>query len=200
MLIYGIGGHAKVVLDCLKAEKHIVDGIFHDLNEVDKFLSYPVLGKYKSEKSENTPLIIAVGDNKIRKEVSGFIKHKFGKIAHPSALISEYSEIDEGTVVLHNSVIQAGTKIGKHCIINTSASIDHDNELDNFVHISPNATLSGTVKVGEGTWIGSGATVINNITIGKWCVIGAGTVITKDIPDYSVVVGNPGKIIKQVKF
>ena len=41
--------------------------------------------------------------------------------------------------------------------------------------------------------------VIPNINIGKWCVIGAGAVITKDVPDYSLVVGIPGKIIKKLK-
>jgi acetyltransferase EpsM len=68
------------------------------------------------------------------------------------------------------------------------------------VHISPNSTLCGNVKVGEGTHIGAGATILPNIEIGKWCKIGAGSVVTKKIPDYSVVVGIPGKIIKKVDF
>jgi acetyltransferase EpsM len=52
------------------------------------------------------------------------------------------------------------------------------------------------VKVGEGTHIGIGSSVIQGITIGKWVTIGAGAVIIRDIPDFAVVVGNPGKIIK----
>jgi len=197
MLIYGSGGHAKVVLDCVKANKRFIDGIFDDFSTKKELLKYPILGKYNPTELLDIPLVIAIGDNKIRKKVSEFIDHKFEKIIHPSALVSEYYEVGEGTVIFHNSVIQAGSKIGKHCIINTATSIDHDNELGDFVHVSPNATLSGTIKVGEGTWVGSGATVINNINIGKWCVIGAGAVITKDVPDFSVVVGNPGRIIKE---
>lgn len=197
MLIYGSGGHAKVVLDCIKANKLFIDGIYDDYSDEKLFLSYPLLGNYKPIELLDIPLVIAVGDNKIRKKISGFIGHKFKSIIHPSAQVSEFAVINEGTVVFHNSVIQAGSKIGKHCIINTAVSIDHDNKLEDFVHISPNATLSGTVTIGEGSWIGSGATVINNINIGKWCVIGAGAVITKDIPDYSLVVGNPGRIIKR---
>jgi acetyltransferase EpsM len=68
--------------------------------------------------------------------------------------------------------------------------------VEDFVHISPNAALAGNVHVGEGTQIGIGATVMQNIRIGKWVMVGAGAVIIRDVPDYAVVVGNPGRIIK----
>lgn len=54
----------------------------------------------------------------------------------------------------------------------------------------------GPLVIGEGTWIGASAMVFDGVTIGKGCVVGAGAVVTKDIPDYSVVVGNPAKIIR----
>jgi acetyltransferase EpsM len=86
-----------------------------------------------------------------------------------------------------------------NCIINTNASVDHHCIIEDFVHIAPSSTLCGNVKVGEGSHVGAGSTIIQNIRIGKWCVIGAGAVITKDIPDYSLVVGVPGKIIKSLR-
>ena len=92
--------------------------------------------------------------------------------------------------------MQSSVKIGKHVIINTAASIDHDCIVEDFAHVSPNATLSGNVKVGEGSHIGAGAVIIPNITIGKWAMIGAGSDVTKNVPDYSVVVGNPARKIK----
>ena len=52
----------------------------------------------------------------------------------------------------------------------------------------------------EGTHIGAGATVIPEVTIGKWCIIGAGAVITQNLPDYSMVVGVPGKVIRKVEM
>jgi len=81
-------------------------------------------------------------------------------------------------------------------IINTNASVDHDCKIHDFAHISPQVGLAGGVEIGEGTHIGIGACIIQNITIGKWATIGAGTVVLKNVPDYAVVVGNPGKIIK----
>ena len=52
------------------------------------------------------------------------------------------------------------------------------------------------MTVGDGTIIGSGATVVPAVTIGKWCKIGVGSVVTKNIPDFGVAVGNPARVIK----
>jgi sugar O-acyltransferase (sialic acid O-acetyltransferase NeuD family) len=92
--------------------------------------------------------------------------------------------------------VQADTKIGEHTIVNTGASIDHDCAIGSFCHIAPQVTLCGEVSVGDGTIVGSGTTVVPGITIGKWCKIGAGSVVTKNIPDFGVSVGNPARIIK----
>lgn len=102
-------------------------------------------------------------------------------------------------MIMQNAVVQSSSKIGKHCIINTSASIDHDCLIEDFVHISPNSALCGNVKVGEGTWIGAGSTIIPGVKIGKWSIIGAGSVVTKDIPDYSLAVGNRCRVIKSLR-
>jgi acetyltransferase EpsM len=67
---------------------------------------------------------------------------------------------------------------------------------EDFAHISPGAHLAGNVTVQEGAHVGIGASIIQGITIGKWATIGAGTVIIQDVPDYAVVVGIPGKVIR----
>jgi acetyltransferase EpsM len=95
-----------------------------------------------------------------------------------------------------NVSVNVHTTIGRHVILNTNCCVDHDCVLEDFVHISPHASLAGNVQVGEGTQIGIGASIKQNIRIGKWVMIGAGAVIIRDVPDYSVVVGNPGRIIK----
>ena len=114
-------------------------------------------------------------------------------VIHHTA-ICNIDSIGTGSQILHGSVIQVGTKIGKHCIINTAASIDHDCVLEDFTFIGPNATLCGGVEVGECSFIGANATVLPYIKIGKNCMIGAGSVVTKNIPDNSTAYGNPAKI------
>lgn len=196
MIIYGASGHAKVIIDCLQASQVPITAIFDDNPEIEQLLGLPVSGPYQAQHQPEEPIIIAVGNNQIRQKITTLVQHTYGKVIHPSAVISAYAKVGDGTVVFHHAVIQASATIGRHCIINTSASVDHDCVLEDFVHISPNTTLSGNVSVGEGTHIGAGAIVIPGISIGKWCVIGAGTVVTKDIPDYATAVGVPARIIK----
>ena len=81
-----------------------------------------------------------------------------------------------------NTVINAKAIVGDHCIINTGAIIEHENNVDNYGHVSPNATLTGCVSTGEGVHIGASVTVIPGISIGSWSVVGAGATVIEDIP------------------
>lgn len=199
IILYGASGHAKVISSIIEALDRFVDIIFDDNEKVSYLNQYRVINSYDKNYNPNIPIIISIGDNKIRKKISEKISHPFTILIHPSSVIDKNAKIENGSVVFHNAIVQRDSIVGKHCIINSNASIDHDCFIDDFVHISPSATLCGNVSVGEGSHIGAGATIIPNIKIGKWCVIGAGAVITKDIPDNSLVVGVPGKIIKILK-
>jgi sugar O-acyltransferase (sialic acid O-acetyltransferase NeuD family) len=197
MLLYGAGGHAKVVWDCLYAQQITVHGVFDDYANPRFLPTIPVLGAYQAHALPDELLIIAIGNNTARRQLASAVRHRFGQAIHPSATVSRFVQgIGKGTVILHNAVIQIHTLIGDHCIVNTSANVDHDCVIGDFVHISPNATLCGNVTVGEGTHIGASATAIPGVSIGKWCVVGAGSVVTRDIPDFSVAVGVPAKVIK----
>ena len=192
--LYGASGHGKVVAE-IAAESGITILGFIDQNK----MIGECLGLTVSETvpSEVDKIFISIGNNKVRKDISKtFHNNQFLTLIHPKSTISKTAKIGVGSVVMAGVTINAEVQIGKHCIINTNSSIDHDGVIENYVHISPNATLAGNVLVGEGTHIGIGACVIQGIKIGKWVTIGAGTVVIKDIPDYAVVVGNPGKIIK----
>lgn len=198
--IIGTGGHAKVVIEIANKLLLVVDGFYDDdkQKQNSKFCDIEVKGDIDAIPNSNA--IIAIGDNSIRKSIyQRAIGINWKTLIHPSTIIAQNVKISSGSLIVAGVIIQPSTNIGSQCIINTKASVDHDCLIEDFVHLSPSATLCGNVKVGEGTHIGAGATVIPNIKIGKWCIIGAGAVITKDIPDYSLVVGVPGKIIKTLK-
>jgi len=193
--LYGASGHAKVIIDILKSQNKKLTGLVDDNEAIKEILEYPVSQTLPKDAS----VIVSIGDNKIREKVVNQLSdNKFETAIHSSAIVSEYSSIEEGTVVMQGAIIQSSCKVGKQCIINTGASVDHDCQIGDFVHISPQAILCGNVTVGEGTWIGAGSTIIEGVTIGKWCVIGAGSVVTKDIPDNRLAVGNRCKIIKEI--
>jgi len=196
MHILGAGGHAKVIIDILNASNVEVSGIWDD-NEDSKCLNdLDVNGKIADLSSGETPVLIAIGSNHIRKFIAEKFNFKFGAAVHPSSVISPSVELQEGTVVMPNVTVNASSFIGKHVILNTGCVVDHDCKVGDYAHISPQTGLTGGVEVGEGTSIGTGACVIPGVKIGKWAIIGAGTVVISNVPDYAVVVGNPGRIIK----
>ena len=194
MYLYGASGHAKVIMDILKANGIDIDGLVDDNPKLKELLGYPVY----HQQLGLSPMIVSIGNNTIRKKIVERLSVEFGQAIHPTAIISSTAMIEEGTVVMQGAIIQACAKIGKHCIINTGASVDHECVIEDYVHISPHATLCGNVKVGEGSWVAAGTIVLPGIKIGKWSVIGAGSVVSKDVPDGVLAVGNRCKVIKKL--
>jgi acetyltransferase EpsM len=195
--VYGAGGHAKVIVEILQVQ-NASEIVVVDENKEGELLDLSMSSKSILEKTNpGDKLIIAIGNNSVRRHISKENAHiAYTNAIHTSANISPRTLIGVGTVIMAGTSVNADTTIGEHCILNTNCSIDHDNVIGSFVHISPNAALAGNVEIGEGTHVGIGACVIQGIKIGKWTTIGAGAVIIKDVPDYAVVVGNPGRTIK----
>ena len=195
MVIIGASGHAKVISNTLYLSGVNVSAYYDDC-QLEFYNSIKVFCPI-NKISANDDAIIAIGNNSIRKRIeSAHPTLNYAIAIHPKSVIDKSVSIGVGSVVMASATINNSTIIGKHCIINTSSSIDHDCKLENYVHISPGAVLCGGIQVSEGTFIGAGAIVIPNIKIGKWATIGAGSIIINDIPDYAVVVGNPGVIKK----
>lgn len=87
-------------------------------------------------------------------------------------------------------------EIGDHVsIASKSRIITHDGSMWIFREEFPQIDLFGKIKIGNNVFIGIGCTILPNTTIGDNCVIGAGTVVRGTIPDNSIVMGNPGKVI-----
>jgi sugar O-acyltransferase (sialic acid O-acetyltransferase NeuD family) len=194
-IIIGASGHAKVIIEIIEAMNGRIKAIQDKNPAVTSLVGYPV----HTDMPLDALLIIAIGNNAIRKKIAIELQNEFATAIHPRANISTRSSVFPGTVIMAGATVNSETRIGRHCIVNTNASIDHDCVLEDFVHISPNASLAGNVSVGEGAHIGIGSTVIQGVNIGKWAIVGAGSVIIKDVPDYAVVVGVPGSILKYIK-
>lgn len=197
-LLYGASGHSKVICSIFESMDICISSIFDDNRNI-VLDNYKVIHGYDCKFEPDLPILISVGDNMIRKKLSQKVSHLFSTCIHSTSTIDDKSKVDIGTAIFHGVTIQRDAFIGKHCIVNTNSSVDHDCIIEDFVHIAPSATLCGNVRVGEGTLIGANATILPNIIVGKWCIIGAGAVLTDNIPDYSLVVGVPGKIVRILK-
>jgi len=206
-LLYGASGHASVVADALRLE-----GRFSIIGCVDDRDPQPrstpagtVLGSGEAlpalRQQGITHILIAIGDNVVRLGLAqralalGF---ELATAIHPRATVAQSATIGAGSVLMAGSVVNPGASIGSNCIINTCSCVDHDCELGEGVHICPGAHLAGHVQVGAGTMIGVGAAVRDQVRIGKGCIIGAGAAVVCDIPDYSVAVGVPARVVRQV--
>lgn len=202
VIVIGAGGHAKVVIDTLQAEHSEVLGFTNTSSVINSILNVPYLGTddfIEKQDPKNILLLIAIGSVKssnIRSSV--FQKWKalgfhFKSLIHPSAIISKYADLGEGTQVMMGSLIQPGVTVKENCIINTGSSIDHDCYIGEHCHIAPRVTLSGGVNISSNCHIGAGATIVQGINIGSNVTIGAGSVVIKDVVSNSTVFGVPAK-------
>ena len=202
LVIIGASGHGKVVADiALKLQKYEKIVFLDDNENAKECMGFPVIGKSSDAEQyiDNGDFIVAIGNAKIRKRVTGQLMKLGANITtliHPAAVVGSEVVIGEGTVVMAGAVVNPDSTIGKGCIINTCASIDHDCKLEDYVHISVGAHVCGTVEVGERTWIGAGVTVKNNVKICGDCMIGAGATVVKDIEENGTYVGVPARRIK----
>ena len=101
------------------------------------------------------------------------------------------SNVIIGPVTIGNSVIFAQNVV--------MSGLNHSYE-DISLPISKQKEITAPITIEDECWIGANAVITAGVTIGKHCVIAAGSVVTKNIPAYSVAVGNPARVIKQYDF
>jgi acetyltransferase-like isoleucine patch superfamily enzyme len=114
-------------------------------------------------------------------------------------------KIGDYTSVGNNSFLSANNdlEIGRHVIISACVFItDHDHgfqDMDKNLDEQP-LSQDGHVKIGDNVFLGVKSSVLKNVTIGERSVVAANAVVTKDVPPYTMVAGNPAKIIRKYDF
>lgn len=199
--VYGAGGHAKVTIQTIIASGKSIGGVVDD---DEKLIGTQILGFEINSTNAipiSAPLIVAIGDNTIRREVfekqfAHVPERKWATVIHPSAVIDPTALIGPGSIVMANSVIQVDAKVGRNVIVNTSVAIDHDSTIEDNVHLCPGTTIAGHVSVGKSVMIGSGTTIIPSVVIHDFSTVGAGACVISDVPAYSKYVGVPAREIR----
>jgi len=205
VVIWGAGGHAKVVAEILRARGIEIVGFVDDINlgrRHEPFCGATVLGgRDEFEKRQHNGLlsvIIGFGANTRRLSAGQLVKSlgfMLVSAIHPSAIVAPDVVVGAGSMVAAGVVINPGSTIGESAIVNTSAIVDHDCTLDDGVHVGPGVNIAGHVHLGRCAWIGIGATVIDHKRIGEGAIVGAGAVVIDDVPDGVVVAGVPARIL-----
>jgi len=206
IVIIGAGGHGRVVLDIIRAEKKYVPVGFLDADtslhgrRIDGLVVLGDITLLPSLKLQNvTGAIVAIGDNGIRRQYAEKIDElgfELINAVHPSANIASTASIGKNVVIATGVNICAHCQIGNSVILNTGSIIDHESVVSTAAHICPGAKLAGRVFVESGAYVGIGATVIQNIRIGLDAIVGAGAVVIRDVPPAATVVGVPARVLK----
>jgi sugar O-acyltransferase (sialic acid O-acetyltransferase NeuD family) len=184
MIIFGKGHHAGVVMDVIL--KKFPNEEFHQVDE-----SSPLMGVYEKEAA-----FIAIGENSARERISK-IGCNFFNVCHPCSLQSaEVLAAIKGTFFGAFSYVGANSKVGNFCIVNTFVVFEHDSTLGDYSHLCPGVVTGGRVKIGSRTTIGLGAIIRDGVVIGDNCLIGMGAVVVSEVPNNTVVYGNPAKFVR----
>ncbi|HUH67183.1 MAG TPA: acetyltransferase [Syntrophales bacterium] len=200
IILFGAGGHGKVVLDVINASaKYSVLGFIDDGYSHKTFCGLPVFhdpSRYIRGSGADVEVIVCVGDNRVRAEKAALLKKmglRIGRASHPTSVIAADARVGYGTTVMAGAIINTNARIGPLCIINTGAIIDHDCVVGKAVHLCPGVTLAGEVTVGEFSTIYPGAVIGRGVTIGADVTVGAGSVVITNVPDRRFVCGIPAK-------
>ena len=196
LLLLGGGGHCRAVLDVLRAAQIPVAGIVHgDDAEFEPIDGAPPLGRdadLPALREQFPSALVSVGQIKtpaIRIRLFNRLRELdflLPKIVSTLAYVSPLATIGDGTVVMHNAMVNVGASVAENCIVNTKALIEHECRIAPHCHIAVGAVLCGNVSVGEGSFIGAGAVVREGVQIGCRCVVGCGMTVLHDLPTNSV--------------
>lgn len=204
VIVLGAGGHAKVVIDLLRANGMPVGFCVAGDSGVATCLGVPVVAGdselHRLFKSGHRQFFPAVGDNALRRRLSiqalqlGF---EMVNAISPRAVLSASVRVGRGVAIMEGVVVNADSRVGDLAIVNTCATVDHDCDIGDGAHIAPNCTLAGGVHVGEGAFIGAGSVIIPGIRVGENSTVGAGSVVVRDVPGSVVAYGNPARVVKR---
>jgi sugar O-acyltransferase (sialic acid O-acetyltransferase NeuD family) len=214
IIIIGAGGQGENISLLIEQIKgwEILGFVDDDINKKGNTLrSYPILGsiqeyfsslEYDETKNNELNVAFSIGNSQVVNKTVNYLNSLdkniiFPNLIHPSVSWSEKDvDMGQGNIINAGTVFTTGIKIGDFNYFNRCCSVSHGVTIGNYCFIHSGVHLSGNLKVGDEVWFGVNSTIIQSLNIGKNSLIGAGAVITKDVEENAVMVGNPAKVLR----
>lgn len=197
LVVFGAGGHGKVVFDALVAGGHRVHAFVDDRVVPGRaWCGVPVL-PLSDLPPGPVQVALGVGGNAAREIVAARVEergHRLVTCIHPSAVVSAAAVVGRGAYVGALAVVNPAAVVGEGAIVNTAAVLEHDVLVGRFSHVCPRAVVGGGGVVGDGALLGTGAVVLPLGRVGHQSTVGAGAVVLREVPDRTVAVGVPARL------
>ncbi len=211
--LYGAGGFARevmpIVAECLAAMSRADGGpapavFFVETDPREKEVNgYPLISEeeFFEVECEQRFFNIAIGDSKARERIAAECIARGAKplsLRSPHAIVYDCNEIGEGAILCANTMVTSNAKIGRFFHSNIYSYVAHDCVIGDYVTFAPNVHCNGNVHIHNHAYIGTDAVIKQGahgkpLVIGEGAVVGMGAVVTKDVPPFTTVVGNPAK-------
>ena len=199
LLIFGAGGHGRVLVDAALLTHQWSRIVVSDRklpNNQTELLPGIDLLTINSAQALCPAVHVAIGNNQFRQREAGAWGHEsLVSVVHPAGVVSVFCSLGTGCFIAAGAVIGPSARIGIGVIVHHGAVVDHDVEVGSFSHIAPNASLGGHVKLGQRVLIGSGAMVLPSLVISDDVTVGAGSVVNTHLMDSGTYAGIPARKI-----
>ena len=205
LVIVGSGNGGRIALDIARACGLPVRGFLSDDLPAGKLVNGAAVlggddlitdGAFVAENS----FVISIGPKAARRRLALQLIARdadMPALIHPSCIVSPHSIVGAGSILVPGSIVNSNVTIGRFCIVNAAATIEHDLFLCDGVLISPGVHFGGRTYCGEDAFVGIAACTVAGVSIGRDAVVGAGAVVLRDVAAEDVVAGNPARSIKK---
>jgi sugar O-acyltransferase (sialic acid O-acetyltransferase NeuD family) len=202
VVIVGAGGQGRLIADALISQKVAIHGFIDPSFEVGVLVGgIPILGGDDWTRS-HPEAVIAIGigatqETSQRMELyNRFKSYRIIGCLHESAIVGTAVKIHDTAQIMANCLLNHSSFVGENVVIHSGGIIEHDAVIEAHSYLSPRVTFCGNVRIGPRVFIGASSTIIQNISIGEGATIAAGSVVTRDVPPNSLVMGVPARVVE----
>lgn len=212
IVVLGAGGDGLVVAEAIRQSSHAghpmrLIGFLDDARPAPLIDGLPVfggLGDWHRLGAEVrfVPAIQKVRDmprRADRLERLAIPRDRWATVIHPSAVVARDAQIGIGVYIAACATIQPGCRIGDFASVRGGAALGHDATVERHAYVGPNATMCGRTRLSEGAHLGPNAVILDGLAVGRYAVVGIGAAVTRAVPDFAVVMGNPARRVGAVR-